>query len=312
MSADDALMVSHVSHRYGERTALDDLSLTVRRGEAFLFLGPNGSGKTTQFRLLSTLIPLQQGEVVVMGCSLRTAAAAARREIGVVFQAPSLDRKLTVAENLKHHGRLYGLGGAPLRAAIEAKLAAVGLADRASELVEKLSGGMKRRVELAKALLSRPKLLLLDEPSTGLDPAARIDLWRALGDLQRTQGTTLVATTHLLEEAERADRIAILDQGRLAALDSPDALRAAVGGDAIVIRCADPTQLAAAIGERFDCRSMVVDGAVRLEVPDGHLWIPRLVESFPQEILSVSLGKPTLEDVFIDLTGHKFAAVAEE
>lgn len=302
----DAIVVSHVTHRYGERTAVDDLSLSVRQGEAFLFLGPNGSGKTTLFRLLSTLIPLQRGEISLLGHDLRTAAAAARREIGVVFQAPSLDKKLTVAENLRHHGRLYGLSGTALRGAIDANLAAVGLSDRAADLVEKLSGGMKRRVELAKALLSRPRLLLLDEPSTGLDPAARIDLWRALRDLQRTEGCTIVATTHILEEAERADRIAIMSGGKLAALDAPDALRAAVGGDAIVVRCDDPAKIAAAIGEKFACRPTVIDGAVRLEVPDGHHWIPRLVEAFPQAIHSVTLGKPTLEDVFIDRTGHRF------
>ncbi|MCA9234608.1 MAG: ABC transporter ATP-binding protein, partial [Planctomycetales bacterium] len=268
--------------------------------------GPNGSGKTTLFRLLSTLIPLQQGDVSLLGHDLRTAATAARRVMGVVFQAPSLDKKLTVAENLKHHGRLYGLRGQTLRSRIEAKLAGVNLSDRAGDLVEKLSGGMRRRVELAKALLSEPQLLLLDEPSTGLDPAARIDLWRTLKSLQQKEGVTLVVTTHLLEEAERADRIAIMHQGRLAALDTPDRLRAEVGGDAIVIRCERPEELSQSIAERFGCQPMVVDGAVRLEIPEGHQWVPRLVEAFPTAIQSVTLGKPTLEDVFIDRTGHVF------
>ena len=306
MASDDALVVSHVTHRYGERTAVDDLSFSVGRGEAFLFLGPNGSGKTTLFRLLSTLIPLQQGDVSLLGHDLRTAATAARRVMGVVFQAPSLDKKLTVAENLKHHGRLYGLRGQTLRSRIEAKLAGVNLSDRAGDLVEKLSGGMRRRVELAKALLSEPQLLLLDEPSTGLDPAARIDLWRTLKSLQQKEGVTLVVTTHLLEEAERADRIAIMHQGRLAALDTPDRLRAEVGGDAIVIRCERPEELSRSIAEQFGCQPMVVDGAVRLEIPEGHQWVPRLVEAFPTAIQSVTLGKPTLEDVFIDRTGHVF------
>lgn len=307
MSADDALVVSHVTHRYKERVAVDDLSLTVRRGEAFLFLGPNGSGKTTLFRLLSTLIPLQAGEATLLGHDLRSDAHGARRALGVVFQAPSLDKKLTVAENLKHHGRLYGLSGAVLRERIAAKLASVGLSDRAGDLTEKLSGGQRRRVELAKALLSEPQLLLLDEPSTGLDPAARIDLWRTLATLQKQDGVTLIATTHLLEEAERADRLAIMDRGKLVALDTPDNLRSQVGGDAIVVRCDEPTELARAIGERFGSEAAVIDGAVRLEQPEGHQWVPRLVEAFPQAIRSVTLGKPTLEDVFIDCTGHRFA-----
>lgn len=306
MLADDALVVSHVTHRYGERTAVDDLSFSVRRGEAFMLLGPNGSGKTTLFRLLSTLIPLQTGHVSLLGYDLHTASAAARQALGVVFQAPSLDKKLTVAENLKHHGRLYGIAGAELRSRIDARLAAVGLTDRAGDLVERLSGGMRRRVELAKTLLSEPRLLLMDEPSTGLDPAARIDLWRTLRQLQQRDGVTLVATTHLLEEAERADRLAIMDRGRLAALDTPDNLRAEVGGDAIVIRCDEPNELSRVIAEKFGCQSSVIDGAVRLEQPDGHQWVPRLVEAFPQAILSISLGKPTLEDVFVDRTGHEF------
>jgi ABC-2 type transport system ATP-binding protein len=296
----------HVSYRYGDRLAVDDLSLEVAKGEVFAFLGPNGSGKTTLFRLLSTLIPLQQGDVSIFGHDLRRETTAVRCHLGVVFQSPSLDKKLTVAENLGHQGRLYGLSTSDLEARRDELLGAVGLTDRARDLVETLSGGMRRRVELAKSMLHRPRLLLLDEPSTGLDPGARSDLWKYLRQVREREGTTIVLTTHLLDEADRADRIAIMHQGKLVALDSPDALRAALGGDAITIKTERPDQLAAGIRDRFQCEVKIIDGAVRLEQADGHQWIARLVEAFPADIQTITLGKPTLDDVFIARTGHRF------
>ncbi|MEM8945624.1 MAG: ABC transporter ATP-binding protein [Planctomycetota bacterium] len=305
MPAEPAITVADVSHRYGDRVAVDRLSFEVSAGEIFVFLGPNGSGKTTLFRLLSTLIPLQSGDVTILGHDLRRAVADVRMLLGVVFQAPSLDKKLTVSENLAHQGRLYGLSTPALRNRSKAMLDALGLADRSADRVEELSGGMRRRVELAKGMLHRPKLLLLDEPSTGLDPGARADLWQYLQQL-RTEGVTIVLTTHLLEEADRADRIAIMHQGQLAALDTPSALQASVGGDSITIRTDSPDVLATRIGEQFDCVATVVDGAVRLEQPNGHQWISRLVEAFPDDIQAVTLGKPTLEDVFVARTGHRY------
>jgi ABC-2 type transport system ATP-binding protein len=301
-----AIQAQHVTHRYGDRTAVDDLSLEIAEGELFAFLGPNGSGKTTLFRVLSTLIPLQEGEVSILGHNLRRDTAAVRRQLGVVFQSPSLDKKLTVGENLTHQGRLYGLSSADLAARKIELLAAVGLTDRERDRVETLSGGMRRRVELAKSMLHHPLLLLLDEPSTGLDPGARIDLWKYLRQVRERDGVTIVLTTHLLDEADRADRIAIMHHGRLAALGQPDALRAAVGGDAITIKTERPEELSRSIAERFTVQPAVIDGAVRLEQQDGHQWIPRLVEAFPADIQTITLGKPTLEDVFIARTGHRF------
>lgn len=306
MPDDAAIVVSEVTHRYGSRIAVDALSLTVQSAEIFVFLGPNGSGKTTLFRLLSTLIPLQSGEISILGYGMRQDAVAIRNRIGVVFQAPSLDRKLSVSENLTHQGRLYGMSGAQLKHRSQEMLAAVGIGDRAADLVETLSGGLRRRVELAKGLLHRPQLLLLDEPSTGLDPGARSDLWRYLEQIRATDGVTIVLTTHLLEEAQRADRIAIMHSGRLAALDTPAALQASVGGDSITIRTERPGELAAAINERFQCAATVVDHTVRLEQPDGHQWVARLVEAFSSQIETITMGKPTLEDVFIARTGHRF------
>lgn len=305
MSAEPAIDVSEVTHRYGDRVAVDQLSLSIDEGEIFVFLGPNGSGKTTLFRLLSTLIPLQSGGVKIFGQDLRGETMSVRSRIGVVFQAPSLDKKLTVAENLAHQCRLYGMTPPSIKERSEQLLATLGLSDRKDALVETLSGGMRRRVELAKGMLHEPDLLLLDEPSTGLDPGARLDLWNYLQTL-KGQGVTIVLTTHLLEEAEKADRIAIMHQGKLAALDTPAALQASVGGDSITIRTEHPESLAQSIQERFECEPTVLDGSVRLEQPDGHQWISRLVEAFPEQIQAVTLGKPTLEDVFIDRTGHQF------
>jgi len=307
-----AVEVDRLAFRYGQRLALDDVSLAVEPGEIFAFLGPNGGGKTTLFRLLSTLLPLQSGRVEILGLDLASQAETIRRRIGVVFQAASLDKKLTVAENVRCQGHLYGLSGSELRRRQEEMLGRLGLAERAGERCEKLSGGLRRRVELAKGMLHRPRLLLLDEPSTGLDPGARSDLWRYLREIRQADGVTVVLTTHLLEEAERADRIAILSAGKLVALDTPEALRATVGGDAITIQTTDPTGLSAAIGERFGCAPSVLEGSVRLEQPDGQQWIGPLMEAFGPRIDAITLGKPTLEDVFIDRTGHRFFETSKE
>jgi len=307
-----AIEASHLVYHYGQRQALSDLSLSIEPGEIFAFLGPNGGGKTTLFRLLSTLIPLEQGEVRILGFDLRHERTAIRSAIGVVFQAPSLDRKLTVRENIRHQGNLYGISGAELRKRETEMLERLRLAGRENDRVETLSGGLRRRVELAKGMIHHPRLLLLDEPSTGLDPGARSDLWNYLRTLRDEQGVTIVLTTHLLEEAEKADRIAILHEGRLVALDTPSALRATVGGDSITIGSPDPVRLATAIEATFHCEARVLEGCVRLEQRAGHEWIARLVEAFPGQIESVTLGKPTLEDVFIARTGHRFWQAADE
>ena len=311
MVSSAAVSVSRLVHRYGERLALDGVSMTIDRGEIFAFLGPNGGGKTTLFRLLSTLIPIQSGAVEILGLDVARQAGLVRRRIGVVFQAASLDRKLTVDENLWQHARLYGLPRELFAERRHEMLARFGLADRARELVETLSGGLRRRVELAKGLLHSPQLLLLDEPSTGLDPGARSDLWEYLNRLRDEFGVTVVLTTHLLEEAEKADRLAIMSAGSLVALDTPEALRATVGGDTIWIESDQPVEVAAGVTARFDVAATVVDGRVRLEQRDGHLWVTRLVEAFPGRITSISVGKPTLEDVFIARTGHRFWQVEE-
>jgi len=306
MSNSSIVQIKNLSHAYGARVALDNVSLNIQKGEIFGLLGPNGGGKTTLFRILSTLIPVSADQAFLFGNDLAFFARDARKKMGVIFQSPSLDKKLTVAENLRHQGHLYGLSGKTLDARITEMLQRVGLEDRRNDFVEKLSGGLQRRVDLAKAFLHRPPLLLLDEPSTGLDPGARKDLWDYLGGLKRQDGVTLLVTTHLMDEAERCDHLGILDRGRLVALDTPDALRSRIDGEVIIARSGQPDKLGSAIRERFGLESCVLDGTVRLEKARGHDLIPKLMESFPGQIDAISIGKPTLEDVFIQLTGHRF------
>jgi len=307
-----AVAIRGVSHRYGDRLALDDLSLSIAPQEIFGFLGPNGGGKTTLFRLLSTLVRPQTGEISVLGHDLVADQVAVREQIGVVFQAPSLDKKLTVAENLRHHGRLYGLRGRDLETRASEMLERLGLTDRRDTLAEELSGGLRRRVELAKGLLHRPRLLLLDEPSTGLDPAARSDLWQYLELVRGRDGVTVVLTTHLLEEAERADRLAILDRGKLVALDTPANLRASVGGDSILIEADNPAAIVEELQGSFGLTARVVGHTVRMEIPEGRRRVSELAEAFGTRIRSIACGQPTLEDVFIARTGHRFWAERTE
>src|SRR5256885_1835226 len=229
-----------------------------------------------------------------------------RRHIGVVFQAQSIDIKLTAAENLRHQGHLYGLRGASLKSRIQEMLTRVGLADRAREKAETFSGGMQRRLELAKGLLHHPSVLLLDEPTTGLDPGARRDLWQYLQILRNEEKVTVIVTTHLMEEAEHCDRLAILNEGKLVAIGTPAELKHELGGDVILLDTRDPEALAEEIRSRFDVDSQVLDGQVRLERENGHRFITDVVETFPGEIEAISVSKPTLEDVFIHRTGHKF------
>jgi ABC-2 type transport system ATP-binding protein len=315
-----AVEVRDLRHRYGEREALKGVSFAVGRGEIFGLLGPNGGGKTTLFRILSTLMIPTSGQAVVFGSLLDQAPSqgtlqAIRKAIGVVFQAFSLDKKLTVRENLMCQGHLYGLSGAVLKGRIAEMLERFRLSDRARDQVGTLSGGLCRRVELAKGLLHRPSLLLMDEPATGLDPGARHDLWEYLQALRKHDSVTVLMTTHILEEAERCDRIGIMSRGEMVALDSPAALKARIGGDILSIESPAPEQLAGAIREKLGAEAQVVDGSIRLERPEAHRFVPTLIESFSGQISAVTVGRPTLEDVFIRLTGHRFwdeeAAAAE-
>lgn len=306
MNAVPAVSVTNVRRLYGARVALDEVTFTVPTGEIFALLGPNGGGKSTLFKILSTLIPPTSGDIEIFGKDLRHNPEAVRNRIGVVFQSPSLDPKLTVTENLACHGYLYGLSWGIIRERMEALLARMSMSDRVRDLVGTLSGGLQRRVELAKALLHRPDLLLLDEPSTGLDPGARRDFTDYLHRLREQGNVTIILTTHIMEEAERCDRVGILHQGKLLALDTPEALKAQVGGDVVAIRTQNVVELRDKLTRRFACVPTVVDGLLRIERPRGHEFVRELVDAFPGEIQSVTFGKPTLEDVFVHQTGHQF------
>jgi ABC-2 type transport system ATP-binding protein len=290
---------------FGERVALDDVSFSVREGEIFALLGPNGGGKTTLFRVLSTLLPPSSGTARIAGFDVQSEAAEVRQALGVVFQSPSLDPQLTVAENLRYGGNLYGMRGPDLEKRLREMASALRVDDRLDERVKVLSGGLRRRVEIAKCLLPQPRVLLLDEPSTGLDPVARVDLWNILDQLRRKYAMTVVLTTHLMDEAERCDRVAILHRGRLLACDTPDALRATVGADVLTLTVKDPESFLEKFTARFGWSATLQDGLIRAELPKAHDQVARVVEEFPGEILSVTAGRPTLEDVFVRMTGER-------
>jgi ABC-2 type transport system ATP-binding protein len=301
-----ALAVDAVTHRYGARVALDHVSFAVGSGEIVALLGPNGGGKTTLFRVIATLLRPDAGSVRVFGASVATEPARVRQQLGVVFQSPALDARLTVAENLRHHGHLYGLRGAALERRIGDGLERVGLRDRAGDLVQTLSGGLARRAEIAKALLSGPGLLLLDEPTTGLDPIARRDLWRDLARVRATMKTTIVMTTHLLDEAAACDRVVILDRGRVVREGRPADLTAEIGSEVITIETSTPEDLAGEISRRFDVLARAADGTVRIEGDRAYALVPAIVDAYAARIDALHLGRPSLDDVFMRATGHRF------
>ncbi len=314
-----AVRVAGLSHRYPKATvdALAEVAFTVAPGDAFVLLGPNGGGKSTVFRILATLLQPQAARdtptVNVFGRSVLDHPAAVRRELGVVFQSPSLDGKLTARENLYCHGRLYGMTRRSLPPRVDELLERFGLLDRADDYAETFSGGMRRRLEVAKALLPGPRLLLLDEPSTGLDPEARRAMWDTLFDLRERDGLTLAWTTHLMDEAERADRVGILAAGRLLAVDTPGALKARVGGEVVTVEPRGDEAvgpLRDAIAQRLGPWApadagrapTVTDRLIRFEHPQGAAVVPELAAWLGERVRRVSVGPPSLEDAYFDLT----------
>lgn len=311
MTIPPAIEAAQLAFSYGEHQALRGISFDVHRGEIFGLLGPNGGGKTTVFRLLSTLLPLQTGSVRILDRDLATDPAEIRRRIGITFQSPSVDVRLTVYENLRYQGMLYGLHGADLERRMDQVLADLGIRDRARDRVENLSGGLKRRVEIAKGLLHDPQVLLLDEPSTGLDPGARQQLWHVLQTLREQRGVTILLTTHLMDEAERCDRLAILNRGELIALGTPGELRSRVGGDCVVFETPAPDSLAELLEQMTGRPVQSLAGSVRIEIEDGATVLQQVLTAHSNLVERASVGRPTLEDVFIHLTGHEFWEATE-
>ncbi len=305
------LEVEGLTRRFKGRVALDGLSFSVAKGETFGLLGPNGAGKSTAFQILACLLRPDAGTVRFAGAPLTLDDPALRTRLGVVFQKSSLDDQLTARENLVLMARLFALPPKLAAERVEQMLALVELADRADERVGTFSGGMKRRLELARALVHRPSVLLMDEPTQGLDEASFRRFWAHLKALREQSGLTVLLTTHRPEEAAFCDRLAILHGGKRVALETPSALAARVGGDVISVEAAELEALQREVAERFSLPSQVVDGRLLIEQSEGHAWIPRLVEAFPKgRLASVSLRRPTLADVFAKLTGQALGADA--
>jgi len=289
--------------RYGELEAVRGIDLTVHAGETFGFLGPNGAGKSTTIKILCTLALPSDGSASVAGFDVVRERAAVRRNIGLVFQDTTLDQYLSAERNLRFHGELYGVPKAVISERSRQVLEMVGLWDRRAGRVATFSGGMKRRLEIARGLLHSPRVLFLDEPTVGLDPQTRASIWNYLDELRRREAITIFLTTHYMDEAEHCDRIAILSEGRIIALDTPDALKASVGTDRVQITTADDDAAIASIGQLFQITAERRDGHVMFHVADGDRFVPRLFAELPMPIRSVSVARPTLDDVFLSYTG---------
>src|SRR5829696_4391991 len=300
-----AVEVAGLEKRYGDVEAVRGVDFTVRSGETFGFLGPNGAGKSTTINILCTLARPTAGAARVAGHDVVTERDAVRRSIGLVFQDPTLDADLTAEENLRFHGELYGVPKADLDERIDDMLGMVGLSERRSSVVNTFSGGMKRRLEIARGLLHSPRVLFLDEPTIGLDPQSRALVWEYVRVLRDREDITVFLTTHYMDEAENCDRIAIMDSGRIVALDTPEALKAAVGKDRVQITTADDEAAIAALRARFGIEAGMHSGEVTFAVADGERFVPRLFAELGVSIRSVSVSSPSLDDVFLAHTGTR-------
>jgi ABC-2 type transport system ATP-binding protein len=301
--------VDGLTRRFGDFTAVRGIAFAVGRGEIFGFLGPNGAGKSTTIKMLSTLLPPTSGRATLAGFDVTREAVRVRQSIGLVFQDNSLDDRLTAEENLYFHALLYDVPREEYAARVEAVLGMVDLLDRRRSVVRTFSGGMRRRLEIARGLLHRPQVLFLDEPTVGLDPQTRNAIWRHVRRLRDEGGVTVFMTTHYMDEAENCDRIAVIDHGEIVALGSPEELKRRMGGDVVLIGSGDREALAQAVEARYGVAVQQTGEGLRLQVPDGAAFVPRLAADFPGLIQSVSVRRPTLDDVFLSLTGR---AIREE
>lgn len=302
------LKVTDLIYTYPDQKipALNQLSLSVPDQSIFGILGPNGGGKSTTFKILSTLILPQQGSVELWGIDLLKCPGKVRSLLGVVFQSPALDKKLTVQENLIHQGHLYGMRGKSLVERTEFLLKRLGLWEKRDEKTENLSGGQKRRLEITKSLLHNPKMLILDEPTTGLDPLARKEVWNYLKFLREKEQMTILVTTHLLEEAEDCDQIAIIDKGTVICHGKPSTLRHELGGNLVSVRTLEAKTLSEKISKKFRENVKDLGQEIRVQPKDLSSLLDYLVKDCSTEFDSFTVGKPTLEDLFIEKTGHKF------
>jgi len=297
--------VKGLTKKYGDLTAVNGISFSVKKGEIFGFLGPNGAGKSTTISMLSTLITVTAGAAKINNFDVTGQTDDVRRSIGLVFQDPSLDDRLTAQENLTFHARLYGLAKKNYAGRVKEVLELVELWERRNNLVRSFSGGMKRRLEIARGLIHFPKLLFLDEPTLGLDPQTRAHIWEYILKLRESQQMTIFMTTHYMNEAEYCDRIAIIDQGEIISLDTPEKLKKKVGGDIVQLQSADKDKLKAELKKRYRFKVKEEGEKLSIEVPDGEKFLPRLFNELDTRIDAIELRKPTLEDVFLKMTGRK-------
>jgi ABC-2 type transport system ATP-binding protein len=295
--------VEQLRKSFGDFEAVRGVSFEVGAGEVFGFLGPNGAGKTTTINMLCTLAKPSGGRATVAGHDVVTERDDVRRNIGLVFQEPTLDGYLTAEQNLRLHAELYGVDSSLVPGRMEQMLKMVGLWDRREAAVMTFSGGMRRRLEIARGLMHSPRVLFLDEPTIGLDPQTRSSIWAYIRQLRESEEITIFMTTHYMDEAEYCDRIAIMDQGEIVALDSPQALKAQVGADRVRIDTDDNEAAIEALRDRFEVEARIAEGAVMFNVPGGEEFVPRLFAELGVPIRSVSVARPSLDDVFMSFTG---------
>ncbi len=300
-----AIEVHDLARNFGDIRAVKGVSFEVPEGELFGFLGPNGAGKTTTINMLCTLLHPSAGSAAVNGFDVVRERSQVRRSIGLVFQQPTVDEYLSADQNLLFHAYAYHVPADVRAKRIDELLQMVELADRRRSRVRTFSGGMKRRLEIARGLLHHPRVLFLDEPTIGLDPQTRRHIWEYLLRVREQEQLTLFLTTQYLDEAENCDRIAIIDHGEIVALDTPDGLKRRVGGDLVTFSVPDPQAAVDQVKEGYGFDAASRDGKVRFHVPQGDTFLPRFVQSFPQPLQSISLERPSLDDVFITLTGHE-------
>jgi ABC-2 type transport system ATP-binding protein len=302
--AGPAVEVEGLVRRFGDVTAVNDVSFSVEPGELFGFLGPNGAGTTTTISILCTLLRPSGGRARVAGYDVATERDQVRSSIGLVFQEITLDDYLTAAENLRFHAVMYGVPSHEIEPRMQPLLELVGLSERRDQLVQQFSGGMKRRLEIARGLLHTPKVLFLDEPTIGLDPQTRLHIWDYVDELRRRELTTMFLTTHYMDEAERCDRIAIIDGGRIVAIDTPNALKASVGADTVTLATADDEMAATQISERLHVEPVRERDQLVIKIADGEEFVPKVFAAIDIRVRSVNVRRPSLDDVFIKYTGH--------
>lgn len=297
------IQVENLVKKFGSITAVDAISFGVQEGTIFGFLGPNGAGKTTTINILCTLLSPTSGRTLIAGYDCMKNPSEVRTAIGIVFQDTTLDKDLTAYENLVFHAYLYNLPKSQMRERVDGVLRFVDLYERKNDLVKKFSGGMKRRLEVARGLLHRPRVLFLDEPTLGLDPQSRTTLWEFITELPRKHNVTIFMTTHYMEEAEACDRIAIIDHGKIIAMDTPDELKKTVGGDVVSITTTDNASARYEIESAFNMKVAEKEDSLYMTCTRGDTCIPELIRTLGDRVLSVRIQRPTLNDVFLKLTG---------